>query len=232
MVPIDRPVVVGHRGFPGRIVENTLPSFEAALAAGARGVECDVRPTRDGHPVVLHDATLERLLGSRERVDAVPRDRLRTMPYLTEPGLRVPDLDDVLVLAEQRDAFVLVELKGESLDLTRAVVAAVERTRTANRVAFLSFSPAMARAMRRLEPEIPCAPIFESAPRALDEDWNWIVVDAKTLTPGFARLAARRGVKVACYGVDDAATDARLDALGVGLRITDRPDLLAERRRS
>jgi glycerophosphoryl diester phosphodiesterase len=52
------------------------------------------------------------------------------------------------------------------------------------------------------------------------------------LTPGFARLAARRGVKVACYGVDDAATDARLDALGVGLRITDRPDLLAERRRS
>lgn len=229
MVPLRRNTIVGHRGFPSRALENTLPSFEAAFAAGARGIECDVWPTRDGHPVVIHDATLERTHGLPERVDALARDRLRTIPYLTEPELRVLDLDDVLILSERHDGFVLVELKGESRELPGAVAASIERTRTENRVACLSFSQALVSAMQALEPRVPCAPLFEHAPSAVEPSWDFVVVEARGLTEAFVRRAARVGVPVACFGVDSTEIDAALDRWGVGLRITDRPDLRAVR---
>ena len=52
---------VAHRGDPYRVRENTLLSLRSALALGADVVEIDVRLTRDGVPVLLHDATLRRL---------------------------------------------------------------------------------------------------------------------------------------------------------------------------
>src|SRR5207302_10562587 len=46
----------GHRGARGLKPENTLPSFESAFDSGVTSVETDVHLTRDGAPVVLHDA--------------------------------------------------------------------------------------------------------------------------------------------------------------------------------
>ena len=54
---------IAHRGEPVGHRENTLPAFEAAVALGADMVEIDLRRTRDGAIVVLHDQTLERLWG-------------------------------------------------------------------------------------------------------------------------------------------------------------------------
>jgi glycerophosphoryl diester phosphodiesterase len=57
--------VVSHRGeHDGRIIlENTLPAFDAAVALGIWGIECDLRWTRDLTPVVIHDADLRRVFG-------------------------------------------------------------------------------------------------------------------------------------------------------------------------
>lgn len=49
------PLVIGHRGFRARYPENTVAGVRAALAAGADGVEIDIRPTRDGVWVAHHD---------------------------------------------------------------------------------------------------------------------------------------------------------------------------------
>src|ERR687894_2075423 len=54
------PANIGHRGLSARLPENTLAAFRAALEAGAGGIELDVRVTRDGHPVIMHDATVDR----------------------------------------------------------------------------------------------------------------------------------------------------------------------------
>jgi glycerophosphoryl diester phosphodiesterase len=58
-----RPLAIGHRGAPTVATENTMPSIDAAIDAGADLVEIDVRLTRDGAPVLLHDRTLKRLWG-------------------------------------------------------------------------------------------------------------------------------------------------------------------------
>jgi glycerophosphoryl diester phosphodiesterase len=140
------------------------------------------------------------------------------------------------VLAAERDAIVLIELKGSPLvfaDLTKAALAAVERTRTRERVAFLSFCHSALADLHDLAPEIPRAPLFDRTP-ALEAVLfcrsPLAVFEAGVLTESLAEGLRATGVATAAYGVDDLATDARLDALGVGLRISDRPDLLAARR--
>lgn len=52
--------VAGHRGYPDKYPENTLPSFQAAIDAGVDMVELDIRLTADRELVVIHDATLDR----------------------------------------------------------------------------------------------------------------------------------------------------------------------------
>jgi glycerophosphoryl diester phosphodiesterase len=60
---MSRPLIVAHRGASAVAPENTMAAFRAGLDAGAEGVEFDVRLTKDGVPVVFHDATLQRLAG-------------------------------------------------------------------------------------------------------------------------------------------------------------------------
>ncbi|KAJ3376184.1 hypothetical protein GGF31_000251 [Allomyces arbusculus] len=55
-----RPRCLGHRGVAALYPENTVSSFEAALAAGADGLELDIRLTKDNEIVILHDAVLDR----------------------------------------------------------------------------------------------------------------------------------------------------------------------------
>ncbi|MFD3676623.1 glycerophosphodiester phosphodiesterase, partial [Streptomyces sp. NPDC058613] len=70
---------VGHRGDPYRVRENTLPSIRSAFTRGADAVEIDVRLTRDGVPVLLHDETLQRLWGRDVRLDALTAPHLREL---------------------------------------------------------------------------------------------------------------------------------------------------------
>ena len=101
--------VIAHRGASASAPENTLPAFELAVQQGADAFELDVRLTRDGAPVVIHDATLERttsLTGPvRARTLAELRaadaghwytpDGGRTMPCRGQ-GVRIPTLAEVL----------------------------------------------------------------------------------------------------------------------------------------
>ncbi len=54
------PFVVAHRGASASRPEHTLAAYDLALREGADGVECDVRLTRDGHLVCVHDRKLDR----------------------------------------------------------------------------------------------------------------------------------------------------------------------------
>lgn len=84
---------IAHRGEPVGHRENTLPAFAAAVALGADWVEIDLRRTRDGAIVVLHDQTLERLWGLGASVGDVD---LAEVVALGEGDVVIPTLADVL----------------------------------------------------------------------------------------------------------------------------------------
>ncbi|MEN2422244.1 glycerophosphodiester phosphodiesterase [Streptomyces rimosus] len=98
--------VIGHRGAPYEARENTLASLRAALEAGADAVEIDVRLTADRVPVLLHDATLERLWGHDRPLSSLTYGQAAE---LTAGG--VPTLRDALALtAKYPSARALIDL--------------------------------------------------------------------------------------------------------------------------
>lgn len=104
--------VIGHRGAAGAAPENTLPALRHAVQAGADAVEFDLRATRDGRLVLLHDGTVDRTtdgsgpvgemtLAEVRKLDAghaFTPDRGRSFPFRGE-GVRIPTLEDALEAA-------------------------------------------------------------------------------------------------------------------------------------
>jgi glycerophosphoryl diester phosphodiesterase len=86
-------IAIAHRGEPILHRENTLPALAAAVALGADMVEVDLRRTRDGEIVVLHDQTLERLWGVAASVGDLD---LAEIAALGDGDVRIPTLRAVL----------------------------------------------------------------------------------------------------------------------------------------
>jgi glycerophosphoryl diester phosphodiesterase len=85
-------LAIAHRGDPIGHRENTLPAFAAAVAQGADMLELDLRRTRDGAIVVLHDQSLLRLW----ELDASVGDLdLSAVTRLGAGDVRIPTLRQV-----------------------------------------------------------------------------------------------------------------------------------------
>jgi glycerophosphoryl diester phosphodiesterase len=128
--------VIAHRGDSAHAPENTFAAFDQAVALGADALELDVRLTRDGVPVVIHDETVDRTtdgqgqvdshtLTELQRLDAGSRftsDGGRTYPY-RGAEVRIPALEEVV--RRYPDLPLLIELKSaDAVEPTRQVLAA------------------------------------------------------------------------------------------------------------
>ncbi|MFI1963565.1 glycerophosphodiester phosphodiesterase [Streptomyces pathocidini] len=130
-------MAVAHRGDPYAVRENTLPSLRSALRRGADAVEIDVRLTRDGVPVLLHDATLERLWGYELPLAEVTSRELREV---TANG--VPTLQEALTaICESPAARPLIDFPDPAA--VRATVAAVQDSGFAHRTYYCGGAAAM-----------------------------------------------------------------------------------------
>ncbi len=98
--------IVGHRGTPVSVPENTIESFKKAIGLGVDFIECDVQSSKDGEIVVMHDSRLNRTTSGRGRI----RDfTLEELNKLTIAGrFRIPTLAEVLALESR----LLIELKS------------------------------------------------------------------------------------------------------------------------
>ncbi len=91
-----RPLVFAHRGSSEQRAEHTLDAYRLAIAEGADGLECDVRLTRDGYLVCVHDRRVERTSNGRGVVSEFALDELSTLDFGSwHPGL--PDSADELI---------------------------------------------------------------------------------------------------------------------------------------
>jgi glycerophosphoryl diester phosphodiesterase len=75
------PYVVAHRGASAHRAEHTLAAYALALEQGADGLECDVRLTRDGHLVCVHDRTVNRTSDGRGVVSELTLEAMSNLDY-------------------------------------------------------------------------------------------------------------------------------------------------------
>ena len=166
--------------------EHTLAAYLRALEDGADGVECDVRLTRDGHLVCVHDSRLERTSNGHGRVSAHTLGQLERLDFgswhrggaglATAEATRVLTLDRLLRSLREagRPVRLLVETKHPNrygAEVERRLVALLRAhdlvTPTPDdpvRVTVMSFSPMAIRRVRRLAPALPTVLLLEALP--------------------------------------------------------------------
>jgi glycerophosphoryl diester phosphodiesterase len=218
----DPVLVIGHRGAAGLCHENTLPSFRRAWALGVHAIELDVH-LADGELVVIHDDTLDRTTGASGALGARSLTELRSVD--AGGGWPIPLLREVV--AELPATVGLnVELKGAG---TAAPAAAYLGGLAGVDLLVSSFDHAELARFHRLAPNIAVAPLFD---RWSDDAWSvaerldaWGVNVARRIaTVDLLAEAARCGLPVLVYTVNEAAAARRLFELGARGVFTDYPD--------
>ncbi|MFD5256597.1 glycerophosphodiester phosphodiesterase [Streptomyces bobili] len=221
---------VAHRGDPYRVRENTLDSLRSALDQGADAVEIDVRLTRDGVPVLLHDETLKRLWEQDRPLLSLSAAEVRG---LTEGG--VPTLAEALAATE--GSRVMLDLPGtREVRTARRVVDAVREAGAADRVYYCADATAML-AVRAADPSAeiamtwttlaPPRPVLLAAvgPRWLN--YRFSLVDRDLAT-----RVHREGRLLSVWTPDTRRSMRRLIEVGVDSITTNRIDVLCALRES
>ncbi|MFD7451956.1 glycerophosphodiester phosphodiesterase [Kitasatospora sp. NPDC059827] len=226
--PADRrPVLaVAHRGDPYRHRENTLPSVESALAAGADAVEVDVQLTRDRVPVLLHDTTLERLWGDPRSIGRVTTEQLAE---LRQGDLAVPTLAEAIKAVAAADGpRLLIDL--DEPGPAAATWSVVTGQGAEDLVAFCGPATAML-AVRALSPDAEIALTWKQprmpAPALLrDLRPRFLNPPFGLVTPDFVRAAADEGLAVSTWTADLRRTMRRLRDTGAASITTNRISVL------
>jgi glycerophosphoryl diester phosphodiesterase len=246
LLALDRPLVIAHRGYSHLAPENTLPAFQLAKAAGADLVELDYYHTKEGVPIVIHDATLDRTTdatnrwgGTKIRVESKTLAELQTLeagnwfspPY---PNTKLPTLNEALDEI-QAGGVTLIERKAGD---AATCVALLRERKLINAVIVQAFDWNYLSDFRQLAPEQvlgALGPPRTKAGRTLTADEKplnraWIdeakksgariVVWNREVNKESIAYAHQLGLKVWVYTIDDPALATELINLGVDGIIT------------
>jgi len=248
------PVNFAHRGASARAPENILEAFRLAVEAGAGGLELDVRMTRDGEVVVIHDATVDRVTDGSGAVAGMTLDEVRrldagysfssgggqTFPYRGR-GVRIPTLAEVY--EEFPDTCVNADIKEAQPKAEEAVLSVIQDAGAEGRTLVASTDHAVLRRFRRVSrgristgasrreiaafyvmSKLHLEALVSPAYEALQVPVEHRGI--KLVTPRFVQAAHSRGVRVDVWTINDAAEMRRLLDLGVDVIMTDSPELL------
>lgn len=246
---------VAHRGGSLLAPENTLAAFRTALTLSVDAIELDVQMTSDGHAIVFHDNTVERLTDGTGNILDLDLAYLRSLNAAAhfkggwpEPQ-RIPTLREVLDLVRARTR-VYLEIKTSKRDgvygrypnIVEAVLRDLRATNMLDNVLVMSFDGTLLPQIKQLAPSVKTAAIisenmwkgegdtaFEAVLQfASSLGVDWINVYHELLAEPMPITAQKRGLKVGCWTVNTLEEMRRLAALGVNSITSDRPDLFAQ----
>ncbi|MGP4001625.1 glycerophosphodiester phosphodiesterase [Streptomyces sp. 8N706] len=243
--------VVAHRGASHDQPEHTLAAYEQAIEDGADALECDVRLTRDGRLVCVHDRRVDRTSDGRGVVSAMTLDELDRLDFGSWKGggsepAHVLAFDELLALATSasRPVGLAVETKHPTRCAGRVERELVRQLRLFGldrlrmdmpRVRLMSFSRLALRRMAELAPELPRVLLTERAP--LSGRTAALPRGVRIAGPGIELVRARpdlvprlraAGHRVHVWTVDEPEDVELCLRLGVESLITNRPRQVLE----
>jgi glycerophosphoryl diester phosphodiesterase len=248
------PLVVAHRGSSYARAEHTLGAYLRAIEEGADAVECDVRLTRDGHLVCVHDRTVDRTSSGHGVVSDFDLDDLRGFDFgswHSPPDRYVEERDstEVPVLTLDRLLGVVAETRIRLLIETKhptryaglveqKLVGLLDRhgmLAPDSPVAVMSFAMVALRRIRLLAPGLRTVQLYRRVPTLRRDGSLPAVADVSgpgiavvRADPGYVRRVHARGREVYVWTVDEPADIELVLSLGADAVITNRPaDVLA-----
>jgi len=234
------PLVIAHRGASATAPENTIAAFERALTDGADAIQLDVHLSRDDHPVVIHDPTLERTTDGSGPVRGHTMRELKRLdagawrgPAFA--GQRLQTLQEVLERFRGRTRF-WIELKGGPdlyPDVEERIVGLLEVYDVIDGALVQTFDHAALARLRAFSRELSLGAVLARSPLDVERD---VPSAASAVCPSAEILGApereairRSGRQCHVWTVNEPALMDRLVDWSVDGIITDRPDLLRAR---
>jgi len=214
---------VGHRGARAYEIENTLKSFKKAIALGVNAVELDVRKSKDGKLIIIHDDNLKRVFGKDIQVNKAP---LKELKQLTEN--KIPTLEEALHFIDKKVEKILVELKEAGYE--KKVLDITRREKLHDRVIIVSFHEQALFNVRKTDSKIETGLIYTKHKNPIDAA---IKVNAQYLIP-FYRFthtkniadAHKNNLKVIVWTINTEQEAKEYRAKGVDGIASDKPDIL------
>jgi glycerophosphoryl diester phosphodiesterase len=217
---------IGHRGARAYEPENTLRSFKMALKLGVDAVELDVRATKDGEIVVIHDAEVDRTTNGKGLVNQLTLKEIKQLK--TEKDERIPTLEETLRFLGN-EVKVLIELK--EIGLEEKVLKAVREKNLEESVIIVSFLEDALRRVRELNDKVETGLIYARHKNPVKAATS---LKATYLLPLYrfthiadVQKAHQNGLKVIVWTINKPEEVAEYEEKGVDGITSDKPDILA-----
>jgi len=220
---------IAHRGAKAYEPENTLQAFQKALDLNSDGIELDVHLSADGHIIVMHDETIDKMTNGKGDINTYTLAELKS--FLIADKLQIPTLNEVFDLVDKK-CFINVELKNA--DTSKNVISLIEKyiaEKSWNYEHFIisSFDWNALKEVHNLNPNIPIGVLTE-------EDLETALafaesIKAKAIHPDFHLLNSEntkeiqeKGFLVFPWTVNSVEDIQKVKSYNVNGIISDNPD--------
>lgn len=238
-------LVIAHRGAAGHTPENTITSITKAIELGANAIEIDIRQTKDGVPVAIHDASVDRTTNGSGDVCDFTLDEIKQLDaggWFDEKysGEKVPTLSEAIETLNDT-VKLIIEFKGgigEYEGIEKNVIDIIQQYDVTDRVILKSFDPNQIELLHGLIPDVPLLYVY-----AVRIPWLGMIIDTGIsfrsvynmdveylqphrffLSESFVKEAQEVGFKIIAWGVNDEEDIIEAIEFGVDGIETDYPE--------
>jgi glycerophosphoryl diester phosphodiesterase len=218
---------IGHRGARAYEPENTLLSYKKALELGVDAVELDVRTTKDGQLVVIHDPEADRTTDGKGLVSELTLEQVKQ--FKTGKDQSIPTLEEALDFLD-RKVRVLVELKETGYE--DKVLKLVQSKALEGNVIIVSFHEEALRKVRELNGQVETGLIYarhkNPVKAASDLKANYLLPLYRFTHTADVQKAHQNGLKVIVWTINKPEEAAEYIKKGVDGIPSDQPDILVK----
>jgi glycerophosphoryl diester phosphodiesterase len=235
--------IYAHRGASMDSPENTISSIKLAMEQGADGVEFDVRVSKDGHVVLMHDETTKRIGGVDKKVSDQTLEELRQLDVgewfdAKFKGERIATLSEALAAVDDgKYALVEIKSKADSVDTIATALKAIPDFEAKARI--ISFDQEVCAKSRAALPTIPVYLVVSGLKKEGTEEFvpyhdgyltavtgpklTGLVPDLRSLSDDFVAKAKEKNVKIIAWTANEPELVRKLDQWGIEGIETDAP---------
>ncbi|MBN1800460.1 MAG: glycerophosphodiester phosphodiesterase [Candidatus Lokiarchaeota archaeon] len=214
-------IVIGHRGANKIAPENTIKSFEKAIALKADFIEFDVHLSKDNRIVVIHDDNTKRTTGTKGKVKNMTLKDLKQLN--AGEGEQIPTLEEVI---ECTTGKINLQIEIKATGMAKYVVRCLESANLINSTLISSFYHDELIHLHSLEPKLKLAPLlfgfkkYKTLNNSIKSNFYAVHLNHKFINKKFIQTAHAHHIKVNAWTVDSKKATRKLNFLGIDGIIT------------